>query len=121
MLSTSMTMPSPWHVRSFASVKLSLTRIAQRPSREGNVTAVEGATLAPGDGVVPAGLVVAGRARGKNRPGRRPPRPERTRRGRGGSAPRLVALSQGYTAAARPGFPQTRTMREEAVRIDDRL
>src|SRR3989442_12291869 len=57
-----MTMPSPWHVRSFASVKLSLTRIAQRPSREGNVTAVEGAALAPGDGVVPAGLVVAGGA-----------------------------------------------------------
>src|SRR2546430_14283852 len=57
-----MTMPSPWHVRSFASVKLSLTRIAQRPSREGNVTAAEGAALAPGDGVVPAGLVVAGGA-----------------------------------------------------------
>src|SRR2546428_9273995 len=57
-----MTMPSPWHVMSFASVKLSLTRIAQRPSREGNVTAVEGAALAPGDGVVPAGLVVAGGA-----------------------------------------------------------
>src|SRR3989442_15724124 len=57
-----MTMPSPWHVMSFASVKLSLTRIAQRPSREGNVTAAEGAALAPGDGVVPAGLVVAGGA-----------------------------------------------------------
>src|SRR3989442_16016821 len=65
-----MTMPSPWHVRSFASVKLSLTRIAQRPSREGNVTAVEGATLAPGDGVVPAGLVVAGGAGAGEEPAR---------------------------------------------------
>src|SRR5712691_7711278 len=63
MLSTSMTMPSPWHVMSFASVKLSLTRIAQRPSREGNVTAGEGAALTPGDGVVaPTGLVVVGAA-----------------------------------------------------------
>lgn len=30
-------------------------------------------------------------------------------------------MSQGYTAWASPGFPQTRGMREEAVRIDDRL
>ena len=30
-------------------------------------------------------------------------------------------MSQGYTASARLGFPQTRGMREEAVRIDDRL
>src|SRR5438034_11160218 len=60
-LSTSMTMPSPWHVMSFASVKLSLTRIAQRPSREGKVAAGDGETLPPGDGLVaPAGLGAGG-------------------------------------------------------------
>ena len=30
-------------------------------------------------------------------------------------------MSQGYTAARSEGFPQTREMREEALRIDDRL
>jgi len=41
--------------------------------------------------------------------------PSEPRRATGGR------MSQGYTAAVRAGFPQTPRMREEAVRIDDRL
>src|SRR3989442_6202794 len=84
-----MTMPSPWQVMSFESVKLSLTRIAQRPSREGNVTAVEGATLAPGDVVVAsAGLVVAGGAGAGGEPARQATTPARTNTTRaGGQSP----------------------------------
>src|SRR5713101_3276347 len=46
MLSETMTMPSPAHVRSFARVKLSLTRIAQVPWRVGYVSVGDGAGVA---------------------------------------------------------------------------
>jgi hypothetical protein len=65
MLSETITIPSPWQVMSLARVKLSLTRIAQVPSRLGRFGVGEDATVAdglaaatpvalePGDGCAP--------------------------------------------------------------------
>jgi len=49
---------------SFASVKLSLTRIAQRPSREAIVVAGAGVALPIGDPVAPATGLAAGEMEG---------------------------------------------------------
>jgi alpha/beta superfamily hydrolase len=113
-----MTIPSPWQVKSFARVKLSLTRIAQVPSRGANVGAGELAAVGdkpPPEGVPPGeddpgapGLVAAWQATAAITAST----PSRATSGR---------MSQAYTAASRARFPQTRPVREEARRIAGRL
>jgi len=86
-------------------VKLSLTRIAQRPSREGKVAAGDGETLPPGDGLVaPAGLGAGGAVGAGVEAAWQataavsasaPSTPRRATAGR---------ISQGYTANRRRGF-----------------
>ena len=107
---------------SFARVKLSLTRIAQRPSREAIVVEGAGVALPIGDPVAPATGLAAGEMEGGGAEAAwqaitavSVSAPSAPRRATGGR------MSQGYTAAVRAGFPQTPRMREEAVRIDDRL
>src|SRR2546430_10025302 len=92
-----MTMPSPWHVMSFASMKLSLTRIAQRPSREAIVVAGAGVALPIGDPVAPATGLAAGEMEGAGdeaawQATRKPVRTRTSRAGAGGRRPSLCRI-----------------------------